>query len=64
MVGLIVTSFKRTYAIPSLLYPEPLSLYQSAADPYLCRRHLNTGLAQTLWGLWVLISTRFFFLAL
>ena len=33
---------------PGLLHPETLSLWQSAADPYLLRRHSNTVLSQTL----------------
>ena len=44
---------------PSLLYPEPLSLQQSTTDLYLCRRHSNTVLVQSLWDLWVLVHTRF-----
>ena len=44
---------------PDLLHPEPLTLQQATADPYLCRRHSNTVLAQSLWGLWVLVCTRF-----
>ena len=36
---------------PGLLHPEPLPLKQSSADPYLCKRHSNTVLAQSLWGL-------------
>ena len=55
----MVTSSKRAYAIPSLLHPEPLSLWQSTADPYFHRRHSNTVLSQPLWGLWVLVHTRF-----
>ena len=36
MVGLMVTSFNRTYAIyPGLLHPEPLPLWKATADPYL-----------------------------
>ena len=31
---------------------------QATADPYLHRRHSNTVLAQSLWGLWVLVHTR------
>ena len=42
MVGLMATSSKMTYAIPSLLHPEPLSLWQSTADPYLHRRCFQT----------------------
>ena len=44
---------------PSLLHPEPLSLWQSTADLYLHRRCSNTGLPQSLWGPWVLVHTRF-----
>ena len=40
---------------PSLLYPEPLSLQQSTTDLYLCRRHSNTVLSQSLWGPQVLV---------
>ena len=47
MVGLMVTSSKRAYAIPR------------SADPYLHRRHSNTVLSQSLWDLWVLVHTRF-----
>ena len=39
MVGLMATSSKRAYAIPSLLHPEPLTLQQFTADLYLCKRH-------------------------
>ena len=42
---------------PGLLHPEPLQ--QSTSDLYLCRRHSNTVLSQSLWGLWVLVHTRF-----
>ena len=44
---------------PGLLHPEPLPLRQATADPYLLSRHSNTGLSQSLWGLWVLVRTRF-----
>ena len=37
----------------------PLPLQQATADPYLHRGHSNTVLAQSLWGLWVLVGTRF-----
>ena len=59
MVGLMATSSKRAYAIPRSAAPEPLPLQQATADPYLHRRHSNTVLAQSLWGLWVLVRTRF-----
>ena len=39
--------------------PEPLSLWQTTADPYLHRKCSNTVLSQSLWGLWVLVCTRF-----
>ena len=44
---------------PGLLHPEPLPLQQSTSNPYLHRRHSNTVLSQSLWGLWVLVHTRF-----
>jgi len=50
MVELMVTSFKRAYAIPSLLHPEPLPLQQSTTDLYLCRRYSNTVLSPSLGG--------------
>ena len=58
MVGLMVASSKRAYAYPGLLHPESLPLQQSTADTYLCRRHSNTVLSQSLWGL-VLVCTMF-----
>ena len=55
MMGLVASS---TGAMPhpGLLHPEPLPL-QSTADPYLCRRHSNTVLSQSLCGFWVLVHT-------
>ena len=51
MVGLMVISSKRAYAIPRL-HPELLPLRQATADLYPCRRHSNTQRqAQSLWGL-------------
>ena len=49
--------------VPNLLQPEPLSLWQATADPLLCRRHstLKGRLAQSLWGLWILMCTRISF---
>ena len=44
---------------PGLLHPEPLPPQQSTADPYLRRRHPDTVLSQSLWGLWVLVCARF-----
>ena len=59
LVGLMATSSKRAYAIPRSPAPRTLPLQQSTADPYLHRRHSDTVLAQSLWGLWVLVGTRF-----
>ena len=59
MVGLMATSSKRAYVtgcVTQVLYPELLPLLQATADPYPCR---YTGLAQSLWSLWVLVHTRF-----
>ena len=44
---------------PGLLHPEPLPLQQFTADPCLLRRYTNTVLFQTLWGVWVLVHTRY-----
>ena len=41
-----------------LLHPDPLPMWQSTADPYL-HRSANRVLSQSLWGLWVLVHTRF-----
>ena len=40
---------------PGLVHPEQLPLGKSTADLYLCRRLSNPVLAQSLWGLWVLV---------
>ena len=42
-----------------LLHPESLPLWQSTADLNFHRRHSNTVQSQSLWGLWVLVHTRF-----
>ena len=57
LVGLMVTSSKRAYAIPRSTAPRALSLWQSTVDPYLHRRCSNTVLSQSLWGPWVLVYT-------
>ena len=59
MVRLMVTSSKRLMPYPSLLHPEPLPLWQSTFDPSLHRKHSETVLFQSLWGLWVLVCKRF-----
>ena len=51
-VGLMATS-KGAYAIPRSTAP------RAPADPYHHRRHSDTVLTQCLWGLWVLVCTRF-----
>ena len=51
-------TFKRTYAtgcVPRELHPEPLPLWQSTADLYLCRRLKHRS---DQWGPWVLVNTR------
>ena len=47
--------------VPGLPQPEPLTPRHATADPCLHRRHSLTkvDLAQSLWGLWVLVHTRF-----
>ena len=42
---------------PGLLHPKPLPPQQSTSDLYPLRRHSNTVLSQSLWGLWVLVSS-------
>ena len=59
MVGLMVTSSKRAYAIPRSTAPRAPALQQSTADPFLLKRHSNTVLSQSLWNLWVLVCTRY-----
>ena len=59
MVGLMVTCSRELMPYPDLLHPEPLLLRQATADWDLHRRHSDTVLVQSLWGLWVLMSIRF-----
>ena len=59
VVGLMATSSKRAYAIPKSAAPRALSLRQSTTNPYLHRRHSNIVLSQSVWGLSVLVCTRF-----
>ena len=59
MMGLMVTSSERAYAIPRSAAPRAPAPTESTADPYLRRRHSNMVLSQSLWGLWVLVCTRF-----
>ena len=49
-----------TLSLPGLLRPQPLSQWQTAADPaFAGDKHSKAGLAQSLWGLCVLVRTRF-----
>ena len=57
--GLMATSSKRAYAIPRSTASRALPLQQSTADLYLCRRHSNTALSQSLWRLQALVCTRY-----
>ena len=49
----------RAYAIPRSAVPRAPASEAGHCWLYLCRRHSNTVLAQSLWGLWVLVHTRF-----
>ena len=57
MMGLMVTSSKKAYAIPRSTAPRTPAHGQSTADLYLLRRHSNTVLSQSLRGL--LMCTRY-----
>jgi len=59
MVGLMVTSSKRTYAIPKSAASRAPAFHQSTAQPYLLRRHSNTVLSQSLLGSLLLVHMRF-----
>ena len=59
MVGLLVTSCKRAYAIPRSAAARAPALRQAIADPHLCRRYSDTVLAQSLWGPCVLVCARY-----
>ena len=59
LVGLMVTSSKRAYAIPRSAAPRaptPVAGHCRSIPP---QEILKTVLAQSLWGLWVLVHTRF-----
>ena len=59
VMELMVTSSKRAYAILRSAVPRGPTPVAGHCWPYLCRRHSNTVLAQSLWGLWVMVGTRF-----
>ena len=48
VVVLMATSPRGLMSYPSLQHPEPLSQWQSTADPHLHRRRSNTVLSQSL----------------
>ena len=57
MMRLVATSSMGAYATPRAAAPRAPAPAQSTADPYLCRRHSNTVLSQSLCGFWVLVHT-------
>ena len=59
VVGLMVTSSKRACVIPRVCCTQSPGPAASTADLYLLRKPSNAVLAQPLWGLWVLVRTRF-----
>ena len=59
VMKIMVTSSTGAYATPRSAAPRAPAPAQSTADLYLCRRHSNTVLSQSLWGLRVLVYTRF-----
>ena len=59
MVGLMATSSKRAYAIPRSTAPRAPAHEAVHCWLYLLRRHPKTVLSQSVWGLWVLVRTRF-----
>ena len=59
MVGLMATSSKRAYAIPRSTAPRAPAPEAVHCWLYLLRRHPKTVLSQSVWGLWVLVHTRF-----
>ena len=60
MVGLMVTSSKRAYTIPTSAAPSPLLLQQATADLYFLRRHLNTQGRSGSVSCGLLVHTRFY----
>ena len=62
MVELMVTSSKRAYAIPRSAAPRAPALLAGRCWPILLQeilKHPKAGLAQSLWGLWVLLRAYF-----
>ena len=58
MVGLLATPFKRTYAIPRSVAPRAHAPVAGHCLPIPSQEILRV-LAQSLWGLWVLVCTTF-----
>ena len=58
-VRLMATSSKRACAMPRSAAPRAVSLRKATADLDLLMRRSNTLLSQSLWGLWVLVCTRY-----
>ena len=59
MVGLMVTSSKSAYVIPRSTTPRAPAPEAVHCRSVPCRRHSNTVLSQSMWGLWVLVYPRF-----
>ena len=59
VMKIMAASFK--VPMHTLLHSVPPTLKQATTDPCLHRRLKHKGLAQSLWGLWVLVQTRFCF---
>ena len=57
--GLMATSSKRAYATPRSAAPRAQAPAAGHCWPIPPQRHPNTVLAQTLWGPWALVHTRF-----
>ena len=58
MVGLMVTSSKKAYAIPRYAVPRAPAPAAGHCWPVPPQETPNTVLSQSLWGLWVLVCTR------
>ena len=59
IVGLIMTSSKRTHAIPTPRAPVPAADHCRPPQEHLHRRCSNTIPSQSVWDLWILVGTRF-----
>ena len=58
MVGFMVTSSKKAYAIPRYAVPRAPAPAAGHCWPVPPQETPNTVLSQSLWGLWVLVCTR------